>query len=157
MLTIVLGVVAFVVGVVLVVWLVAFAVLRDVPSGQIRLVTWFHGRTRIYRGPGKSKELPLLSTGTTIPGSPINATLDLADQTSDAVAVRAAVTALVSVGDPDAMVQAAATGFFTRSAMDQTEVLHDLLSSAGVRALNLLRHDQLFAAAPAEDATLAER
>jgi flotillin len=157
MLTIVLGVVASVVGVVLLVWLVAFAVLRDVPSGQIRLVTWFDGRTRIYRGPGKSRELPLLSTGTTIPGSPINATLDLADQTSDAVAVRAAVTALVSVGDPDAMVQAAATSFFTKSATDQAEVLHDLLSSAGGRALNLLRHDQLFAAVPAEDATLAER
>lgn len=153
MLTIVLGVA----GVVLVVGLVAFAVLRDVPSGQIRLVTWFHGRTRIYRGPAKSIELPVLSTGTTIPGSPINATLDLADQTSDPVAVRAAVTALVSVGDPDPMVQAAATNFFARGATEQAEVLRDLLSSAGVRALNLLRHDQLFAAVPAEDATLAER
>lgn len=153
MLTIVLGVA----GVVLVVWLVAFAVLRDVPSGQIRLVTWFHGRTRIYRGPAKSIELPVLSTGTTIPGSPINATLDLADQTSDPVAVRVAVTALVSVGDPDPMVQAAATSFFARGATEQAEVLRDLLSSAGVRALNLLRHDQLFAAVPAEDATLAER
>jgi len=152
-----LTVVVSVMGVLLAVWLVAFALLRDVPSGRIRLVTWFHGRTRIYRGPAKSKELPVVSTGTTIPCTPINVALDVSDQTSDAVAVRAAVTALVSVGDSEAMVQSAATTFFTKTAADQADTLRDLLTSVGARALNLLRHDQLFAAIPAEDATLAER
>jgi flotillin len=157
MLTIGLSIVAVVAGGVVALWLVAFAVLRDVPSGQIRLVTWFQGRTRIYRGPAKSRELPVLSTGMTIPSMPINSALDLVDQTFDAVEVRASVTALVSVGDPDAMVEAAAQSFFTKGAVEQTETLRDLLSSSGARALNLLRHDQLFAAVPAEDATIAER
>ena len=155
--TLVLSIVAVVVGGVLALWLVAFTVLRDVPPGQIRLVTWFQGRTRVYRGPAKSKEFPVLSTGMTIPSMPINVAVDLADQTLDTIAVQAAVTALVSVGDPDAMVQAAARSFFTKGAAEQAETLRDLLSSSGARALNLLRHDQLFDAMPAEDATLAER
>ena len=154
---IVLGLVGLVVALVLLSWLVAFALLRDVPSGQIRLVTWFYGRTRITRGPGKSKELPVFTTGTTISSVPVNVALELTDQTSDGVEVRAAVTALVSVGDHDAMFQAAAQNFFTKPAAGQSETLQDLLASAGVRALNLLRHDQLFAVVPAEDATLAER
>ncbi len=157
MLTIGLGVVAVVGGGLLVLWLVAFAVLRDVPPGQIRLVTWFFGRTRVHRGPAKSKEFPVLSTGMTIPSRPINAALDLADQTFDAVAVRASVTALISVGDPDAMAETAARSFFAKEPAEQAETLRDLLSSSGARALNLLRHDQLFAAVPAEDSTLAER
>lgn len=157
MLTIVLGAVGLGVGAVFLLWLVAIVVLRDVPSGQIRLVTWFHGRTRITRGPGKSRELPVLATGTMVSSIPINVVLDLSDQTSDAVAVQAAVTALVSVGDPDAMVQAAARSFFTKGAAEQADTLRDLLTSSGARALNLLRHDQLFDAMPAEDATLAER
>ncbi|HTH66428.1 MAG TPA: hypothetical protein VL563_17225 [Gemmatimonadales bacterium] len=165
MLTIVLGIGALVVGAVLTLWLLAFALLRDVPSGQIRLVTWFHGRTRIYRGPAKSREFPVLSTGATIPITPINVALELADQTLDSsasgglgpVEVRAAVTAIVSVGDHDAMVRTAATTFFTKGAAEQADTLRDLVSSAGARALNLLGHDQLFDAVPAGDATLVER
>jgi flotillin len=157
MLTPVLSIVAVVVGGILALWLVAFTVLHDVPSGQTRLVTWFQGRTRVYRGPAKSKEFPVLSTGMTIPSMPINAALDLVDQTLDVVAVHAAVTALVSVGDPDAMVEAAARSFFTKGAAEQAETLRDLLTSSGARALNLLRHDQLFDGVPAENATLAER
>ena len=155
--TLVLSIVAVVVGGILVLWLLAFAVLRDVPPGQIRLVTSFQGRTRVYRGPTKSKEFPGLTTGMTIPSMPINVALDLADQTLDTVAVQAAITALVSVGDPDALVQVAARSFFTKGAAEQAETLRDLLSSSGARALNLLRHDQLFDAVQAEDATLAER
>ena len=34
--------------------------LRDVEAGTIRLVSWLQGTTVIYRGPGKSKEIPLL-------------------------------------------------------------------------------------------------
>jgi len=157
MLTMVLSIVAVVAGGILALWLVAFIVLRDVSPGQIRLVTWFHGRTRVYRGPAKSMEFPVLSTGITIPSMPINAALELLDQTLEAIAVQAAVTALVSVGDPDAMVQAAARSFFTKGAAEQAETLRDLLAGSGARALNLLRHDQLFEAVPAEDATLAER
>ena len=67
MLTIVWSIGALVLVVLLVLWLVAFALLRDVPSGQIRLVTWVQGRTRIYRGPVKSREFPALSTASTIP------------------------------------------------------------------------------------------
>jgi flotillin len=157
MLTIGLSIAAVLVGSVLVLWLLAYAVLREVPSGQIRLVTWFQGRIRVYRGPAKSKEFPLLSSGMTIPSTPRTAALDLVDQTLDAVAVHASVTALVSIGDPDAMVQTAARSFFTKGAVEQADTLRDLLSSSGARALNLLRHEQLFAAVPAEDATLAER
>lgn len=146
-----------VVGAALASWLVAIAVLRDVPSGETRLVTWFHGRTRIYRGPAKSREFPMLSTGTTIASVPINVALELTDQTADMVAVRAAATAIVSVGDHDAMVRTATTSFFTKGAAEQADTLRDLLASAGVRALNLLRHDQLFVEAPAAEATLAER
>src|SRR5690242_20823399 len=109
MLTLVLSIVAVVVGGMLALWLVALTMLRDVPPGQIRLVTWFQGRTHVYRGPAKSREFPVLSTAMTIPCMPINAALDLVDQTLDTVAVQAAVTALVSVGDPGAMVHAAAT------------------------------------------------
>src|SRR5690349_21060678 len=157
MLTLVLSIVAVVVGGMLALWLVAFTMLRDVPPGQIRLVTWFQGRTHVYRGPAKSREFPVLSTAMTIPCMPINAALDLVDQTLDTVAVQAAVTALVSVGDPDAMVHAAARSFFTKGAAEQAETLRDLLSSSGARALNLLRHEQLFDGVPKEDATLAER
>jgi flotillin len=55
------------------------------------------------------------------------------------------------------MVEAAARSFFTKGAAEQAETLRDLLTSSGARALNLLRHDQLFDGVPAENATLAER
>ena len=35
--------------------------LRDVEAGTIRLVSWLQGSTITYRGPGKSKEIPLLT------------------------------------------------------------------------------------------------
>ena len=157
MLTIGLSVGAVVVGVVLVSWLTAFALLRDVPPGQIRLVTWFQGGTRVYRGPAKSKEFPLFSNGMTISSVPFNIAIELADQTQDSVAVQGSITALISVGDLDAMVQTAARSIFTKAAPEQVDTLRDLLSSSGARALNLLRHEQLFAAVPAEDASIAER
>ena len=165
MLTIVLGLGALVVGAALTLWLVAFALLRDVPSGQIRLVTWFHGPTRIYRGPAKSREFPVLSTGTSISNTPINVALDLSELTLDGAAagglgpvgVRASITAIVSVGDHDTMVRTAATSFFAKAVTEQADTLRDLVSSSGARALNLLGHDQLFDAVPAGDATLAER
>jgi len=46
-------------------------------------VSWLAGGTVIYRGPGKSKEIPLLTTGTTISSKVINIDLDITDQTAD--------------------------------------------------------------------------
>ena len=57
--------------------------LRNVEAGTIRLVSWMGGGTVIYRGPGKSKEIPLLTTGTTISSKVINVDLDITDQTAD--------------------------------------------------------------------------
>lgn len=156
MLTIAVSIVAVVVGGILALWFAAFAFLREVPSGQIRLVQWLRGRARVYRGPAKSKELPVLSTGTTISSIPINVVLDLSDQTLDSATVQASVTAIVSVGDHEDMVRTAATSFFAKGAVEQAETLRDLMASAGARSLNLLRHDQLLASAP-DEATLAER
>src|SRR2546428_14034747 len=57
--------------------------LRDVDAGTIRMVSWLNGSTVIYRGPGKSKEIPLLTTGTTLSSKGINVDLDITDQTAD--------------------------------------------------------------------------
>src|SRR3954468_15508370 len=74
------GIVAFVV---IVIPMIASAFLRNVDAGTIRLVSWLHGGTVTYRGPGKSKEIPLLTTGTTISSKVINVDLDITDQTAD--------------------------------------------------------------------------
>ena len=42
--------------------LIVASFLRNVEAGTIRMVSWLHGGTVIYRGPGKSKEIPLLTT-----------------------------------------------------------------------------------------------
>ena len=76
--------IAGVIGFVLVVVpLIVASFLRSVEAGTIRLVSWLHGGTVIYRGPGKSKEIPLLTTGTTISSKVINVDLDITDQTAD--------------------------------------------------------------------------
>src|ERR671933_2834357 len=127
---------------------------RNVEAGTIRLVSWLHGGTVIYRGPGKSKEIPLLTTGTTISSKVINVDLDITDQTADVdesgtprpIKVRVLASAIVSVGDSDALIKTAANRFFSKSDADQVSTLTDLLSSSGRRAINLLTHDQLFSA-----------
>src|SRR6266571_2106145 len=103
--------------------------LRDVDAGTIRMVSWLNGSTVIYRGPGKSKEIPLLTTGTTLPSK-----------------VRVLASAIVSVGDSDTMIKTAANRFFAKSDEEQITTLTDLLTSSGRRAINLLTHDQLFSA-----------
>ncbi len=128
--------------------------LRNVEAGTIRLVSWLSGGTVIYRGPGKSKEIPLLTTGTTISSKVINVDLDITDQTADVddsgrpqpIKVRVLASAIVSVGDSDAMIKTAANRFFAKPEADQTNTLTDLLSSSARRAINLLTHDQLFSA-----------
>ena len=143
------------VGVFVVIPLIVSSFLRDVAAGEIRLVSWLHGVTAIYRGPGKSKEVPLLTTGTTISSKVINVDLDITDQTADfdeesarpqPIKVRVLASAIVSVGDSDALIKTAANRFFSKPEADQVSTLTDLLSSSGRRAINLLTHDQLFSA-----------
>jgi flotillin len=130
------------------------SVLRNVEAGTIRLVSWLRGRTVIYRGPGKSMEIPLLTTGTTISSKVINVDLDITDQTADLddqgtprpIKVRVLASAIVSVGDSDQLIKTAANRFFSKPDADQTNTLTDLLSSSARRAINLLTHDQLFSA-----------
>lgn len=134
--------------------LIVAGFLRNVEAGTIRLVSWLHGGTVIYRGPGKSKEIPLLTTGTTISSKVINVDLDITDQTADVddtgtarpIKVRVLASAIVCVGDTDALIKTAANRFFSKPEADQISTLTDLLSSSGRRAINLLTHDQLFSA-----------
>src|ERR1044071_2473500 len=143
-----------IVFVVFIVPMIVASFLRNVEAGEIRLVSWLGGHTVTYRGPGKSKEIPLLTTGTTISSKVINIDLDITDQTADVdengtprpIKVRVLASAIVSVGDSDALIKTAANRFFSKSDADQLNTLTDLLSSSGRRAMNLLTHDQLFSA-----------
>jgi flotillin len=63
--------------------LIVSSFLRNVEAGTIRMVSWLSGTTNIYRGPGKSLEVPLLTTGTTLSSKAINVDLDITDQTAD--------------------------------------------------------------------------
>ena len=147
-------VLAIVAGVLVVIPAIVASFLRNVEAGTIRLVSWLHGGTVIYRGPGKSKEIPLLTTGTTISSKVINVDLDITDQTADLdsdgtprpIKVRVLASAIVSVGDTDALIKTAANRSFAKREADQVNTLTDLLSSSGRRAINLLTHDQLFSA-----------
>jgi len=147
-------IVGIIAGVFIVIPAIVASFLRNVEAGTIRIVSWLHGGTLIYRGPGKSKEVPLLTTGTTISSKVINVDLDITDQTADIdgsglpkpIKVRVLASAIVSVGDSDAMIKTAANRFFSKSDSDQLTTLTDLLSSSGRRAVNLLTHDQLFSA-----------
>src|SRR6476661_701151 len=141
-------------GVLVVLPMIVASFLRNVEAGTIRLVSWLAGGTVIYRGPGKSKEIPLLTTGTTISSKVINVDLDITDQTADLdehgtpqpIKVRVLASAIVSVGDTDVLIKTAANRFFAKPDADQVNTLTDLLSSSARRAINLLTHDQLFSA-----------
>jgi flotillin len=143
---------AVVIGVLFVIPLIVSSFLRNVDAGTIRMVSWLQGSTIIYRGPGKSKEVPLLTTGTTLSSKAINVDLDITDQTADLdrqgtpqpIKVRILASAIVSVGDSDTMIKTAANRFFSKDTADQENILIDLLSSSARRAINLLTHDQLF-------------
>ena len=149
-----LGIIAILFLVLFLIPVMVNSVLRNVEAGTIRLVSWLQGRTVIYRGPGKSMEIPLLTTGTTISSKVINVDLDITDQTADLddqgnprpIKVRVLASAIVSVGDSDQLIKTAANRFFSKPENDQTNTLTDLLSSSARRAINLLTHDQLFSA-----------
>jgi flotillin len=141
-------------GVFIFIPLIVNSFLRNVEAGTIRMVSWLGGGTLIYRGPGKSKEIPLFTTGTTLSSKAINVDLDITDQTADLdeggvpqpIKVRVLASAIVSVGDSDPMIKTAANRFFSKPDEEQINILIDLLSSSGRRAINLLTHDQLFSA-----------
>src|SRR4026209_2736422 len=94
--------------------------LRDVQAGTIRLGSWLQGSPVIYRGPGKSKEIPLLTTGATTSSTGINADPDITAQTADTgetgtprpIKIRVLASAIVSVGDTDTMIKTAANRYF---------------------------------------------
>jgi flotillin len=158
---------AILIGVLGVIPLIVSSFLRNVEAGTIRMVSWLQGSTIIYRGPGKSKEVPLLTTGTTLSSKAINVDLDITDQTADLdrngtpqpIKVRILASAIVSVGDTDTLIKTAANRFFSKDAADQENILIDLLSSSARRAINLLTHDQLFSAktAPSVYGTALQR
>ncbi|MEO8226616.1 MAG: hypothetical protein ABI637_04245 [Gemmatimonadota bacterium] len=162
-LTTVAIVVGVLIGVFAILPLIVAAFLRDVSAGNIRLVSWLQGSTVIYRGPGKSKEIPMLTTGTTISSKVINIDLDITDQTADLddagvprpIKVRVLASAIVSVGDTDELIKTAANRYFSKPDADQLSTLTDLLSSSGRRAMNLLTHDQLFSAKTAPTRALS--
>jgi flotillin len=132
--------------------ILASMIMRAVDAGTIRLVSWVGGGVKIFKGPGKSWEIPLLTTGTTIPSKAINIDLDIADQTADVdrngqprpIKVRVLASAIVSVGDTNELIRTAANRFFAMPIPMQTSTLTDLLTSTGRRAINLLHHDELF-------------
>ncbi len=135
------------------------AFLRSVPAGQILLVKgWSGAGLHIFRGPTKAFVVPVFNEVRSIPAQAINVDIEITDQTADVdangrpapVKVTVRASAIVSVGESDAMVNTAANKFFSKPPGDQLSTLTDVLSSAGRRAINLLKHDQLFNARPAQ-------
>jgi flotillin len=137
------------------------AFLRNVEAGEIRLVSWMGGKMSIYRGPCKAMMIPLLTVSRVIPAQAINVDIEITDQTADLdangrpapVKVTVKASAIVSVGEVDQMVNTAANKFFSKPIPEQLSTLTDVLSSAGRRAINLLKHDQLFNARSVPTAT----
>ena len=139
--------------------------LRSVDAGEILLAS--RGRNlKIYRGPSKALIVPVITQVRVIPAQAINVDIEITDQTADVdangrsapVKVTVRASAIVSVGEDEAMVNTAANKFFSKSGGEQLSTLTDVLSSAGRRAINLLKHDQLFNArsgSPAPAALLA--
>jgi flotillin len=144
--------VGVVVAVILLTPVVVNAFLKDVEAGEIRLVSWLNGKLRIFRGPCKAVVVPIFTVSRVIPAQAINVDIEITDQTADLdvsglpapVKVTVKASAIVSVGEDDAMVNTAANKFFSKPPKEQLSTLTDVLSSAGRRAINLLRHDQLF-------------
>jgi len=125
--------------------------LRSVDAGEILLAS--RGRNlKIYRGPSKALIVPVITQVRFIPAQAINVDIEITDQTADVdangrsapVKVTVRASAIVSVGEDEAMVNTAANKFFSKSGAEQLSTLTDVLSSAGRRAINLLKHDQLF-------------
>ncbi len=138
-------------GVLILTAVVVTTFLRSVDAGQI-LLAGRGGGLKIFRGPCKALIIPVITQARQIPAQAINVDIEITDQTADVdvngrpapVKVTVKASAIVSVGENDAMVNTAANKFFSKSNADQLQTLTDVLSSAGRRAINLLRHEQLF-------------
>jgi flotillin len=155
-----------VVGVIVLTSIIITTFLRSVDAGEILLAS--RGRNlQIYRGPCKALIVPIITQTRVIPAQAINVDIEITDQTADVdssgrsapVKVTVRASAIVSVGEDEAMVNTAANKFFSKSVAEQLSTLTDVLSSAGRRAINLLKHDQLFSvrtggAAPGATAAL---
>jgi flotillin len=142
---------AVVVAVLLLTSLIVTTFLRSVEAGEIFLAS--RGRSlHIYRGPCKALIIPIITQVRRIPAQAINVDIEITDQTADIdasgrpapVKVTVRASAIVSVGEDEAMVNTAANKFFSKPPSEQLSTLTDVLSSAGRRAINLLWHDQLF-------------
>ncbi len=145
-----------IVAVLLLTSLIITTFLRSVDAGEILLAS--RGRNlKIYRGPCKALIVPVITQSRVIPAQAINVDIEITDQTADVdatgrlapVKVTVRASAIVSVGEDEPMVNTAANKFFSKSGGEQLSTLTDVLSSAGRRAINLLKHDQLFNARPA--------
>ena len=132
---------------------IATTFLRSVDAGEILLVSWLGKKgQQIFRGPKKAFVVPIFTQIRSIPAQAINVDIEITDQTADLdvngrpapVKVTVRASAIVSVGEDEAMVNTAANKFFSKAPNEQLSTLTDVLSSAGRRAINLLKHDQLF-------------
>src|SRR5256714_11981385 len=107
--------------------LIVNAFLRNVNAGEIRLVSWMGGAPKIYRGPCKATVVPLLTVSSTIPAQAINVDIDITDQTADLdstgrpapVKVTVKASAIVSVGEDNAMGNTAGNKFFSKPPPEQ--------------------------------------
>ncbi|GAC1518432.1 MAG: hypothetical protein NVS3B10_20380 [Polyangiales bacterium] len=151
-----------VVAVLLFTSLIITTFLRSVEAGAILLAS--RGRNlQIYRGPCKALIIPVITQVRFIPAQAINVDIEITDQTADVdvngrsapVKVTVRASAIVSVGEDEAMVNTAANKFFSKQDREQLSTLTDVLSSAGRRAINLLKHDQLFNARSGTSAATA--
>jgi flotillin len=142
---------AAVVAVLLMTSIIITTFLRSVDAGAILLAS--RGRSlQIFRGPCKALIVPVITQVRSIPAQAINVDIEITDQTADIdasgrsapVKVTVRASAIVSVGEDEAMVNTAANKFFSKTGEEQLSTLTDVLSSAGRRAINLLKHDQLF-------------
>jgi flotillin len=148
----ILVLVGSVIGVLVFTLAIVTAFLRSVDAGEILLVSSLGGKRSTFRGPCKAFVIPLFNQVRAIPSQAINVDIDITDQTADLdpngkpapVKVTVKASAIVSVGETDAMVNTAANKFFSKTTGEQLATLTDVLSSAGRRAINLLKHDQLF-------------
>jgi flotillin len=125
--------------------------LKSVDAGEILLASR-NRNLKIFRGPCKALIIPVITQWRVIPAQAINVDIEITDQTADVdvngrsapVKVTVRASAIVSVGEDEGMVNTAANKFFSKSGGEQLSTLTDVLSSAGRRAINLLKHDQLF-------------
>src|SRR5579864_5769528 len=109
-----------VVAVLLLTSLIITTFLRSVDAGEILLAS--RGRNlKIFRGPCKALIVPVITQIRVIPAQAINVDIEITDQTADVdtsgrlapVKVTVRASAIVSVGEDEAMVNTSANKFFS--------------------------------------------